>query len=413
MINKAAIMRNRQAHLLEHYELLNGDQKKQFAEQLKTVDFDALSQLYNQLVRRGDVKKASQIQPIRPLLPTPEMRRKQIELGERALREGKVAVLLLAGGQGSRLGHDGPKGTFDIGVAAGRSLFELHANNLIALAQRTGVHLPWLIMTSALNHSASVEFFERNNYFNYPPAKVTFFKQGSITAVDFDGKVIIEDRGRISRSPDGNGGCFKALQKNGLVDDLINAGYQWLFIFNVDNAIVDIADPAFIGFAIESALPCALKVVAKTSPLEKVGVPCMVDGKPTIVEYSELSEQMLNALDASGELLFRGGNIGNYCLRLDALKDYLDQPLQYHLATKKIPFLNSDGRQVFPQKPNGYKFELFIFDIFPAFSGMSVLEVERAMAFAPVKNASGEDSPLTAKALFEDKYALKSGDARD
>ncbi len=411
MINKEVIVRNRQAHLLAHYELLNDDEKQQFAAQLETVDFDNLSRLYEQLVDgAGDVATMSQIEPIEPILPSSEMRLRQIALGEAALRDGRVAVLLLAGGQGSRLGHDGPKGTFDIGVAAGRSLFELHANNLNALARRTGVHLPWLIMTSAINHKATVEFFKRHNYFNYPPSSVTFFEQGSIEAVDFDGRVIIEDRARISRSPDGNGGCFKALKNSGLVDELIDGGYQWLFIFNVDNAIVDIADPAFVGFAIESDLPCAIKVVAKTAPEEKVGVPCMVDGKPTIVEYSELSDKMLHEVDAAGKLRYRGGNIGNYCLCLDALKSYLDKPLNYHLATKKIPYLDGAGRQVKPTAPNGYKFELFIFDIFPAFAGMSVLEVAREMAFAPVKNATGEDSPLTAKALFENKYALKKDD---
>ncbi len=407
---KKQLKNDNQAHLYAHLATLEGAAKADFQRQIEQIDFAKIERLYNHLTAQTAVVQATeQLMPIEPHQPTAAEAARYIEIGRSALRQKKVAALLLAGGQGTRLGHAGPKGTYDIGVAAGRSLFELHAKSLKARSEACGQTIDWLIMTSQINHAATLAFFEKNDYFGYARSAIHFFQQGMIEAVDFTGKVIIQDRATISRSPDGNGGCFKALADNGLVDRLIADGYEWLFVFNVDNAIVNIADPLFIGYTIAAQQPCAAKVVAKTSAAEKVGIPCIVAGKPTIVEYSELSEAQLTARDQSGRLRLRGGNIGSYCLNLAALRDYLAQPLHYHLATKKIPYLNSAGQQVTPTEPNGYKFELFIFDIFPAFSGMAVLEVERADEFAPVKNASGADSSATARALFEAKWQKAMG----
>ncbi len=396
----------KQAHLYAHRDNLPVEKRSLFEQQIKMVDFNKIDRLYDQLVATDQTNRSvADLTPIMPAVPTPQEAAQYQAIGQRALREGKVAALLLAGGQGSRLGHDGPKGTFDIGVAGGRSLFELHANYLKRQAEQTGYYIDWLIMTSAINHTATVNFFEKNAYFGYPAEKITFFEQGMIEAVDFAGKIIIEDKLKISRSPDGNGGCFKALKEYGLVDKLLAKGYQWLFVFNVDNAIVNIADPLFIGFTIQSGLPCAAKVVEKTDANEKVGVPCLIDGKPTIVEYSELTAEQARQRTTDGRLWLRGANIGNYCLDLKQLQRYLSQPLQYHLATKKIAYF--DGKtSLKPTEPNGYKFELFIFDIFPAFSGMAVLQVDRAAEFAPVKNAIGADSPQTARLLYQKKYSV-------
>lgn len=409
-----AIIDRGQGHLVKHYQLLNSADQQRFMKSLETVDYDLINNLYQQLVREqkqfvlhGDIK------PIKPYRPEGARAAGYRKRGLDAIKNNKVAVLLLAGGQGSRLGHDGPKGTYDIKVEGASSLFEIQANYLKCLYQKTGVYLPWYIMTSALNHQQTVDFFEQNDYFNYPKAQITFFAQGMIEAVDNEGKIIIEKHATISRSPDGNGGCFKALKDHGIVKQLRQAGYEWLFIYNVDNAIVNIADPFFIGYTIASGLPCGTKVVAKNGPQEKVGVPCTVGGKPTIVEYSELNEQQLNATDQAGNLLFSGGNIGNYMISLKALADFLDEPLAYHLAHKKIAYLDKNGKMIKPDLPNGYKFELFIFDIFPAFAGMAVFEVQREDEFAPVKNATGVDSPLTARDLYTAKYKRKSGEMCD
>ncbi len=399
---------SKQAHLTAHCARLNETKRALFQREIEQIDYVKIEQLYNSLCKGESITETKQtITPITPLIPSPEQIKQYTEIGKKALQDGKVAALLLAGGQGSRLGHDGPKGTYDIGVSGGKSLFELHANYLKEQNQLTGHNMTWLIMTSAINHAATVQFFEENDYFGYPKDKITFFEQGMIEAVDFDGKIIIESETKISRSPDGNGGCFRALKENKLIDKLIADGCEWLFVFNVDNAIVNIADPLFIGFTIAAQSTCSAKVVEKTAPEEKVGIPCVVDGKPTIVEYSELTEAMLNARDDDGRLYYRGGNIGNYCLSLAVLKRYLEKPLNYHLATKKIAYLDDSGQTVKPTEPNGYKFELFIFDIFPAFSNMAVMQVERELEFAPVKNATGNDSPETAKRLFENKMRRK------
>ncbi len=396
---------NRQAHLYAHCKSLGEPQRQIFKQQINQIDIGKINSLYDSLCHGNTTSIQPQtISPILPHKPTAEQIENYIRIGNKALKEGKVAALLLAGGQGSRLGHDGPKGTYDIGVSGGKSLFELHANYLKRQNSATGHAMHWLIMTSALNHSATVKYFEANNYFDYPREKITFFEQGMIEAVDFDGKIIIESDTKISRSPDGNGGCFRALKENKIIEKLMVEGCDWLFVFNVDNAIVNIADPLFIGYTIAAQSACSAKVVEKTSPSEKVGIPCMVDGRPTIVEYSELSAEMLEARDDAGKLLYRGGNIGNYCLSLDILKIYLEKPLNYHLATKKIAYLAEDGNTITPTEPNGYKFELFIFDIFPAFSDMAVLQVERELEFAPVKNATGDDSPETARKLYNNKF---------
>ncbi len=398
----------RQAHLFKHCEALVGRQKQMFREQLNQIDIAKINQLYDSLCTGNTTVNPHQsIAPILPHNPTAEQVESYKKIGNKALKGGKVAALLLAGGQGSRLGHDGPKGTYDIGVSGGKSLFELHANYLKRQNNTIGHTMTWLIMTSVINHAATVRFFDENNYFGYPKDKITFFEQGMIEAVDFDGKIIIESETKISRSPDGNGGCFRALKENKIIDKLIADGCEWLFIFNVDNAIVNIADPLFIGFTIDAQCACSAKVVEKTMPSEKVGIPCMADGRPTIVEYSEMSSDMIEARDDSGKLLYRGGNIGNYCISLAELKRYLAQPLNYHLATKKIAYLDDNGQTVKPSAPNGYKFELFIFDIFPAFSDMAVLQVVRELEFAPVKNATGNDSPETAKQLYNNKFSVK------
>ncbi len=403
MINNQ--QQNRQAHLFKHCESLDASDRQLFEHRLANIDIAKINQLYDSLVKSSSpLIQPKTIEPITPHKPTEEQINNYTRIGYEALKNGKVAALLLAGGQGSRLGHIGPKGTYDIAVAGGKSLFELHANYLKVQNEKVGHVMHWLIMTSALNHAATVEFFETNNYFGYPTEKITFFEQGMIEAVDFDGKIIIESDTKISRSPDGNGGCFRALKENNIVEKLMIEGCDWLFIFNVDNAIVNIADPLFVGYTIASQSACAAKVVEKSAPSEKVGIPCMVDGRPTIVEYSELTDEMLTMRDDDGKLLYRGGNIGNYCLSLDILKIYLEKPLNYHLATKKIPYLAADGKTITPTEPNGYKFELFIFDIFPAFSDMAVLQVDRELEFAPVKNATGEDSPETARRLYNNKF---------
>lgn len=395
------LKKHNQQHLINHYESLETKAKIQFESQLQGIDFELIHQLYRDLVATSVVEGDSKLSPLEPdVLATAQEKKLWYERGIEALKEGQVAVLLLAGGQGSRLGHEGPKGTFDIGLPSGASLFELQCQTLIALHKVCGVHLHWYVMTSETNNQETVEFFEAHDYFGYPKTHVTFFNQGMLPSVDEEGKLLIKAPGELSLSPDGNGGCFIALKKTGCLDQMKADGAKWLFVYGVDNAITQIADPYFVGYTLMSGLPAASKVVSKVSWDEKVGVLCYKNNRPAIVEYSEMPEDLLVATNNDGELLYNNANILNHLIRLDVLEAYLDQPIPYHLAHKNIPYMNQDGQLITPLKPNGYKFEAFIFDLFPYFDGMAALQVRREAEFAPVKNKAGQDSPESARNLY-------------
>ncbi len=390
-----------QEYLLAHYQSLTAEEKSLFEQDIAKVDYPKIEQLYRQLVLGSNQQE--DFSDVKPLSAKTNLTAEELKsLGENALKAGKVAVLLLAGGQGTRLGHKGPKGTFDLGVEDANSLFEIQANSLKQLAQKYGQYLPWYIMTSKINHQATLDFFAEHNSFAYPQDKLHFFSQNMIESVDNQGKLMLANKTELVRSPDGNGGVFAALKQNNIVDQMLAEGYQWLFIYNVDNAITSIADPAFVGAAIDAGNPCAIKVVPKLTADEKVGVPCLCNGKPAILEYTEIGEDRARKVDSEGQLVFDGANIGNYLLDLKALQELLNQPLEYHLAHKKINHYQ-DGEIKIADIANGYKFELFIFDIFKEMSGMTVYQGNRENDFAPVKNKTGNDSPETARILYEKK----------
>ncbi len=399
-----------QTDLFAHYQNLDTDEQKVLAKDLADVDYKMLSDLYFDLVISADSKTDNQsVVKIKPLPAESALDKAEIRaLGEEAIKNNQLAVLLLAGGQGTRLGHKGPKGTFDLGVEGANSLFEIQANSLKTINQQYGVTLPWYIMTSEINHQETVDFFAENNNFAYPEESIHFFKQASIAALSENGKLLLADKTKLIKSPDGNGGCFKALQQYGIVDELLAKAYQWLFVYNVDNAITTIADVDFLGTAILKGNPCAVKVVPKLSADEKVGVPCLVDNNPTILEYTEIGTERANLRDDSGNLIYDGANIGNYLLELNSLQRLLEKPLNYHLAKKKVPYYQ-DGKIIEPETENVYKFELFIFDIFKSMAGMTVYQGKRENDFAPVKNKTGADSPETARALYRGKYARSNG----
>lgn len=407
-----------QSHLAEQLDLLWEDVKTQggsaeaqnrfnrLYQELAQVDLALINRLYQELVVAGEQNQARELRP----MPADRVHSGNVETfrqaGLRALSRGEVAVLLLAGGQGSRLGHEGPKGTFDIGLASHKSLFEIQADSLKELAEAAHFAPAWYIMTSATNHCETVAFFEAHNYFDYPKHKVHFFQQGMMPSVDFNNRILLVDADQVALNPDGNGGCFIAMKRHGILDQLQAEGVKWLFLYGVDNAIVNIADPVFVGYTLLSGKPAASKVVAKAHPGEKVGVLCYDHGRPAIVEYSEMTPEDTCLLDANGNLVFGNGSILNHLLSVEVLREYMDQPLTFHLATKKIPYWEAGKGLCQPTEPNGYKYESFLFDLFPHFSDMGALLVDRHMEFAPVKNASGEDSPETARKLYCQKHGL-------
>ncbi|MBO5104298.1 MAG: UDPGP type 1 family protein, partial [Ruminococcus sp.] len=292
-----------------------------------------------------------------------ENREKYYSAGAEAIKNGKVGAVLLAGGQGTRLGFDKPKGMFNIGVTKELYIFECLMNNLLKVVESTGAYVPLYIMTSEKNHHDTVSFFEEKNYFGYDSSYIKFFIQDMAPSVDFNGKIYMESKSDISISPNGNGGWFSSIVRAGLLNDIKNKGIEWINVFAVDNVLQQIADPCFIGAVINSGSQSGSKVVSKVSPDEKVGVLCLEDGKPSIVEYYEMTEEMRTLRTESGQLAYKYGVILNYLFRVDRLEDIISEKMPVHVVEKKIPYMGSNGGFVIPEKNNGFKFETLVLDM--------------------------------------------------
>lgn len=343
--------------------------------------------------------------------------------GLQAIEQGKVAVLLLAGGQGTRLGSSAPKGCYDVNLPSGSSLFELQARRIakiakLAHAEASGI--PWYIMTSGPTKVPTENFFENHSYFGLDPKNVVFFEQGVLPCTTDDGKVILEAPGKVSVAPDGNGGVYKALYKSGVLKDMQSRGVEHIHMYCVDNSLVKVADPVFIGYAALHGFEIATKVVRKRSATEPVGLIVAKDGKPSVIEYSEISSELAHAIEPGTNLLkFRAANIVNhyYSMKFLSRSKELAEGLPFHSAHKKIPHVSENGETVKPSKPNGIKLEQFVFDVFQQvpLDSFGCLEVARENEFSPVKNApgSGEDCPETARddLMQEGKRWLESAGA--
>lgn len=389
-----------QHHLISFYNELDEVKKAKLIDQINEIDLELIQSLYNNLIEGTYEKDIHIFEPIESEVIDDSSKITEFrEVGEKKIIEGKLAVVLLAGGQGTRLGHEGPKGTFDIGLDSHASLFQLQCKKLLEIYSKCGVYIKWYIMTSKSNHSETVQFFSKNNYFGYSKKHIKFFEQGMLPTVNYEGKIILEDKGKVSFSPNGNGGCFIALRESGILSEMRADGVEWIFIYGVDNALTKVADTFFLGYAINSGKDVASKVVKKASPEEKVGILCYKDNRPAIVEYSELSYEHTHAIDLKGNLVYDSANILNHLIKIDLIEKYLDNSLEYHIAYKKIKSIDSSGKLIELTKPTGYKFESFIFDIFPYCEEMAVLRVLREEEFAPVKNKDGKDSPQTAREL--------------
>lgn len=407
-----------QDHLLRFWDELDAPGRAALAAQILSVDFAQLASLHADLVKgqSGQAESApADISPLRArswdAFPIPE-RAAYANQGMRALREGKVAAFLVAGGQGTRLGHNGPKGVFDIGLPSRKSLFQLQAERILRLSRQAGKTIPWYIMTSEDNHAETTGFFRDRRFFGLPERDIFFFKQGEMPVVDDAGKVLLASKGRLSMGPNGNGGCFLALAKSGALEDMKRRGVEHVFFYGVDNALVRVCDPHFVGFAIAEGNPAASKAVIKAQPEEKVGVLCLRDGKPSVLEYSEMTEEMIYAKGDDGRYRFDSANIATHMFTRAFLEKHAAAALPFHVAHKKIAHVDASGALAAPEKPNAWKFELFMFDLFPLAGAMSGLLVNREEEFAPVKNRDGVDSPASARALLLDlhrKWALAAG----
>jgi len=332
---------------------------------------------------------------------------KAISLGEKALRAGKVGVCLVAGGQGSRLGFEGPKGCFPVTPVKNKSLFQLHAEKIRATAQKYSTTFPWYIMTSRSNHQTTIDFFEKHDYWGLDKKDVFFFMQEMIPAVDFDGKFLLETKYHLFESPNGHGGALKALWESGAVEDMKKRGIEYIFYFQVDNVLVQMCDPAFIGYHIMENARMSNKAVRKIRPEDRVGVFCKIDGKTGVVEYSDLDEESMYARTEKGELKFWAGSIAIHIIDVAFIEDENKNgfKLPFHIAQKSIPYLDERGNLVKPREKNGYKFETFIFDALLDADKVCTIEVDRSKEFSAVKNRDGFESPQTAREDLMKNYA--------
>jgi UDP-N-acetylglucosamine/UDP-N-acetylgalactosamine diphosphorylase len=321
--------------------------------------------------------------------------------GYQAIREGKVAALLLAGGMGTRLGLDKPKGELNVGESRTLYLFECLIHNLQDVTSVAGKSIPLYIMTSEKNNDETIRFFREHDFFGYPQEDVAFFVQEMAAAVDYDGKLLLEEPGRLATSPNGNGGWFSSLVKAGLLEDIHKRGVEWINIFAVDNVLQRICDPAFVGATILSGKVSGSKVVRKVDAYEKMGVLCLEDGRPSVVEYYEMSKEMAETTDEQGNLVYAFGVILNYIFRVDKLEEIVERHLPVHVVEKKIPYMTGDGEYVKPQEPNGYKFETLVVDMIRMMDDNLPYEVVREKEFAPIKNLHGVDSLDSARELLK------------
>ena len=396
-----------QEHLLEYMKYLNKEEQEKLEKQILNIDFEQLKELYERTKQNQDLesKIIEHIKYTDKERLSKERKEELEKTGSKIITSEKYAVITMAGGQGTRLGHTGPKGTYILNTINGpKYIFEIIIDTLKRAQKEYGVTIPWYIMTSRENNDETIAFFEEKNYFGYDKSKVKFFKQGELPLLDTSGKVILDKDKKIKEAADGNGGIYEAIAKNGVLDDLKNRKIEWIFVSGIDNILSNFVDPILIGLTIEEKQKIASKSVAKTNPKEKVGVFCKMNGKPKVIEYIELPEEMAEERDENGELVYGEVNIGTYLYNISVFENLADVKLPYHVAFKKSGYLNKKDEFVEPEEPNAYKFEAFIFDAFSRYDDMTILRVKREDEFAPVKNKTGNGSPETAVKLYNDKF---------
>jgi len=405
---KKVLTRLGQEHVLSHWDRLDAAAQAGLLKQVGELDVGTIGRIRAMLGAKTPDNGApvhSDIVPAPVISLAPSGRSASLAVGELALREGKVGVILVAGGQGTRLGYDGPKGTYALGPVSGATLFEIHARKILALEREYGAKIPFYIMTSQGNDAATRSFFGANAYFGLDASRVNFFVQGTLPAFWPDGRMLMEGPGRLFAAPDGHGGILTALQRTGMIADMERRGLATLFYFQVDNPLVEIADPVFVGAHLQHGAAMSLKVCAKRDASEGLGVVVVRSGRQTVVEYTELTEEQKKARKADGELVFKFGSVAIHIFSLDFLKKEAAAGLPLHQAHKKVPYCDATGKTHKPDKPNAYKFETFIFDALPDAGTGLILEFAREDEFAPVKNAEGDDSPATARAAMMEKWA--------
>ncbi len=393
-----------QGHIFRFWEELSYQSQKKLIDQIQSIDFNLMLKLKkNYLDHPKDRFFSGTLEPPK-IIPIPKNKQQKQDaeeakkIGEKLLTEGKVGAILVAGGQGTRLGFNGPKGLFKIGPISGKTLYQLFAERIYELTKKYATNIPWLIMTSETNHQETVDYFSEKDFFGLNLNDIYFFKQGMIPALDTEGLVFLDAKDHIFTNPNGHGGTLYALRDSGCLEEMKRRGIEELFYFQIDNVLIKICDPIFIGYHHQDQADMSLKVVAKRDPYEKVGVVGKVDGGLTVIEYSDLPDSEKEARNPDGSFKYRGGSIAIHVFKREFLEEESSQAkLPYHLAHKKIPFIDKTGKLTQPAVPNGYKFEMFIFDALKDAERAVIMEVDRTKEFSPVKNKRGIDSAKTAR----------------
>ncbi len=393
-----------QQHVLAYWKKLSKAEQKSLLGQIAKIEPKSLA--YCQKALKAGMLAVDNSKGLAPKVAVLKGKKlaAAVAAGEKELKAGRVAALLVAGGQGSRLGYDGPKGCYSIGPITGAPLFFFHARKILARTIRYGHSIPFYVMTSEANNEATVRCFEENDYFGLNPDDVFFFTQGMWPGMTKDGKIILDKPGHVFMSPDGHGGLLAALKKSGALADMKKRGIKSVFFFQVDNPLVEIADPAFIGYHVMEKSDYSLKLCAKRDPKEKVGMPMRFGKSFRMVEYTEMTDEQCNRRAKDGKLYFLYGSPAIHVFDRAFLEREAGKAMPLHLAFKKIPTVDAKGKVVKPSEPNGYKFEKFIFDVLPNAKRAAFLAFDQKDEFSPVKNAEGSDSPATCKADMQDKW---------
>jgi UDP-N-acetylglucosamine/UDP-N-acetylgalactosamine diphosphorylase len=406
---KKLLQKHHQSHLLAFWDQLDTVQRQNLLTHIQQLDLPKIDDWVANFIKKPfSSQVTADFTPASAYNPTPaDPRQKRkydnaIELGKELISAGKVAALVVAGGQGTRLGFDGPKGNFPISPIKNKTLFQLFAETIAAVWKKYNTTCPWYIMTSPLNHTETINIFRSNDYYGLGAGNVFIFQQGTLPNFGFDGKILLADKANIACSPDGHGGSIKALYKSGALEDMKKRGIEFISYWQVDNPLVNIFDPLFIGLHALDEAEMSSKALIKNCPKEKIGNFCLVDGRVTVIEYSDLPDELAEKRNSDGSLLFQFGSIAIHIIErtfVEKLNDK-DFSLPLHKAVKEIPHIDRHGNPVKPSQPNGIKLESFVFDALPLASKSVILQTIRSQEFAPTKNAAGADSVETTREMM-------------
>ena len=402
-----------QGHILQFWDELEESQRESLLREIEDLDFENIPNWIETYVKNDSpLEVPTNIKPA-PYFPAnaddanKAQYAKAKTIGEKFIRASKLGAFIVAGGQGTRLGYDGPKGNYPTSPIKEKSLFQIFAETILAAQKKYNSTIPWYIMTSPLNNAATIAAFERYDYFGLDPQNVFIFNQAAMPNFDMNGKIFMSKKYEIAKSPDGHGGSLKALYQSGAVEDMRRRGIEQLSYFQVDNPLTNIIDPLFLGLHISQDAQMSSKALKKAYPTEKVGNFTLVDGKVRVIEYSDLPEEQAQRKNPDGSLVFELGSIAIHMISRKFIEDINSDgfALPLHRAVKKIPHINSHGNLVNPDKPNGVKLETFVFDALPLAESSIILETIREQEFAPVKNATGLDSPKVTKTMMSERCA--------